>query len=172
MKLSNNILFPSIFIFFAFCSFAVPANDFKLKIGDVAPAYLGKNSQGDEVNLESLRGKITVISFWASWCPPCLKELPVLEKIQNQVGKDKLEVVAINYREPRKHFKKIKRKLSHLQLTLTHDRKGRISKQYGIKSLPHVLVIDKEGKVIYQNLGYNDEGIIALADKLNELLAS
>ena len=171
MILKVKVLITILIASFLLISDPVYASDFKLKMGDLAPAYLGRDRDGEEVNLENMRGKVTVVSFWATWCPPCLKELPVLENIQGQVGKDKLEVVAVNFKEPRKHFNKIKKKLANLKLTLTHDRKGRISKKYGVTALPHVLIIDKQGKIIYQNLGYGEKGVMELVAKLNELLA-
>lgn len=73
-----------------------------LDLGDIPPNFLGRDSNGDDVILEDHKGKIVVISFWTSWCTPCLKELPILENIQNKVGTDKVKVIAINFKEDKK----------------------------------------------------------------------
>ena len=143
-----------------------------LKVGDTPPSFLGKNRLGQEIQLADMKGKVVVATFWASWCPPCLKEMNVLEKMQRQVGKDKLEIVAINFKEDKKRYNKIKKKLSHLKLTLTHDRRGSISRKYGVKSIPHMFIINKLGLIEHIHLGYNESSLTQLVDELNELLAS
>ena len=146
--------------------------NFKLSVGDVPPSYLGKNTEGQKVNLEDNKGKIVIISFWASWCPPCLRELPILENIQNNLGKDKIEVVAINYKESRKQYRNIKSKLSQLKLTLTHDKRGSLGKKYGVEGIPHLFIVGKNGELIYQSVGYGDSSIKKIVNVLNKELSS
>lgn len=142
----------------------------EIRVGDFPPSYLGKNRAGDDVQLSKMQGKVVVATFWATWCPPCLKEMDVLEGIQRQVGKGKLEIIAINFKEDRKVFRRIKKQLKNFEITLTHDRKGLISSKYGVKSLPHMVIMDKLGKVAKINIGYGDEATNELVDILNELL--
>jgi len=143
-----------------------------LELGDYPPNYLGKNSNGDEVNLEDHKGKIVVISFWASWCSPCLKELPILENIQNKIGTDKVKVIAINFKESRKKFKKIKKILSSLNLTLTHDKRGTIGKKFGVEAIPNLFIIGKDGQLVFHNVGYGDSSIDKIVKVLNQQLSS
>lgn len=70
----------------------------KVGEGDMPPDVLGKDETGQPISLESLRGKVVILTFWATWCPYCLKELPILENIQNLAGKDRIEVIAINWK--------------------------------------------------------------------------
>jgi thiol-disulfide isomerase/thioredoxin len=144
----------------------------KLEIGDVPPSYLGKDGDGNKLYLEDHKGKIVVISFWASWCTPCLKELPILESIQNKVGTDKIKVIAINFKEGRKKYRFIKKKLSSLNLTLTHDKRGSIGKKFGVESIPNLFIIGKNGKLIFHNVGYGDESLDKIIDVLNLQLSS
>jgi thiol-disulfide isomerase/thioredoxin len=143
-----------------------------LELGDSPPNYLGKDSDGEDVTLENHKGKIVVISFWASWCSPCLKELPILENIQNKVGTDKIKVIAINFKEDRKKFRKIKKLLSSLNLTLTHDKRGTIGKKYGVEAIPNLFIIGKNGQLVFHNVGYGDSSIDKIVKVINQQLSS
>ncbi len=128
--------------------------DSKLKVGDVAPNYLGTDREGNKVNVDELKGKIVVVSFWVSWCKPCKNGLSILQNLQKQVGSDFLKVVAINYKESNRSYNKLKKQLSELNLTLTHDKRGIISKNYGVKKAPHLFIIDKNGKIAFMDSQY------------------
>jgi thiol-disulfide isomerase/thioredoxin len=143
-----------------------------LEIGEVPPNFLGRDSDGNDVTLDDNKGKIVVISFWASWCSPCLKELPVLENIQNKIGTDKIKVVAINFKENRKQYKKIVKMLSSLKLTLTHDKRGSIGRKFGVEAIPNLFIIDKNGELAFHNVGYGDSSIDEIVEVLNKLLSS
>jgi len=142
-----------------------------LELGDVPPNYLGRDSDGNDVTLEDNKGKIVIISFWASWCSPCLKELPVLENIQNKIGTDKIKVVAINFKEGRKQFRHIKKQLSSLNLTLTHDKRGSIGNKFGVEAIPNLFIIGKNGKLVFHNVGYGDSSIDKIVKVLNKQLS-
>lgn len=142
----------------------------KVVVGDVPPSFLGKEPTGESVELSEMKGKVVVATFWASWCAPCLKEMDVLEGIQTQVGKDKLEVVAINFKEGKRTYNKIRKKLKNLSITMTHDRRGKISKTYDVNSVPHMFIINKSGFVAHIHRGYGEGMIPILVDELNKLL--
>lgn len=165
MKLITQIIF-----LFIFAATAQGASKLKLKIGDIPPSYIGKDTHGNKINLEDHRGKIVVISFWATWCAPCLKELPVLNAIQQAVSKDHLRVFAINYRESKRVFNKIKKELVDFHLTITRDRKGSIGRKFGVKGIPHLLIIGGDGKITYQNVGYGEGTTDKMVKIINEQL--
>ena len=144
----------------------------EIKLGDTPPSYLGIDRSGEEIQLSDMKGKVVVATFWATWCPPCMKEMQILEGIQRQVGKDKLEIVAINFKQSKKTYRKIKKLLKDLQITLTHDKKGRISKKYNVKSLPHMFIINKHGEIAHIHIGYSEAMLPQLIDELNELIAA
>ena len=150
-----------------FLSFSLKA---EIKVGEFPPSYLGMNRSGDEVQLSNMKGKVVVATFWASWCPPCMKEMPILEGIQRQVGKDKLEIVAINFKQNKKIYRKIIKILKDIEITLTHDRKGKISKKYNVKSIPHMFIINKQGEIAHIHKGYNESMLPQLVGELNKLV--
>lgn len=137
-------------------------------VGSLPPQLLGKDRAGNAVDLAALRGKVVIVTFWASWCPPCRAELPVLGHFQRVVGRDALEVVAINYKEPRQAFQNIVRKNRDIDLTWVHDARGSLSDQYGVRSLPHMFMLDREGRVAYVHNGYSEA---ALPGIINEVLS-
>jgi thiol-disulfide isomerase/thioredoxin len=140
--------------------------------GDPPPVDdLGVDPRKDErIVLSDLRGRVVAISFWASWCGPCLKELPVLESIQKQIPHDELRIVAINYGEDKKTFRRHLRQLEDAQLAVLHDPRNRIGKAFGVKGLPTLVLIDHRGEVHTTKTGYSDEGLQALIDEINGLL--
>ncbi|MBN8481465.1 MAG: TlpA family protein disulfide reductase [Xanthomonadales bacterium] len=138
--------------------------------GDVPNDELGVDAQGNAVTSSLYRGKVLVVSFWASWCGYCLKELPVLENLQRAAGKQNLQVVAINYKESRSQFRAIVRRLKMAEMTLTHDPSGRLAKPYNIKGLPFLILIDRSGRIAYLHRGYAESMLDDIVDQINGLL--
>lgn len=142
-----------------------------LKQGDVAHDDLGKDREGHPVTVSMHRGKVVVVSFWASWCGPCLKELPIIENLQRAAGKEHLAVVAVNFMEDRNTYRAMNRRLKVAEMTLTHDISGRLSAPYEVKALPFMLIIGKDGRIAEIHRGYSEEMLEILVEQINELLA-
>lgn len=137
-----------------------------LKVGDLPPQKLTW-----QLKLSDYRGKIVIISFWASWCPPCRKELPILAAIQKQATRDKLVVFAVDSREDEDTFWQIRRALSGLDLTLLSDSAGRIGRQYDVDVIPHMVIIGRDGRIAAIHIGYGDSEIPMLVNEINSLWA-
>ncbi len=153
------------------CIFPVSAkkNIVNLSEGDTPPHYLGKTASGEKINLEDLKGKVVIISFWASWCKPCLQELPVLDSIQKKLG-DKIKIIAINYKQDRKLYRKIRHKLRDISLTMLSDPMGSLGKKFGVKAIPNMFLISKDGTIAYHGVGYGEESLGKIIKKLNKEL--
>ena len=141
----------------------------ELQVGDIPPARLGTDRNGDHVDLAKMSGKVVVVSFWATWCPPCLKELPVLEAIHNSVGEERLEVIGINT-EDQRTFRGASRRLQDYRMTLVHDRRGLLERQYGVEALPHMVIVGSDGRIAAIRRGYNEKMVYDIVDQLNDLL--
>jgi thiol-disulfide isomerase/thioredoxin len=132
---------------------------------------LGVESRTSEtLKLSELKGKVVAISFWASWCGPCLKELPVLENIQKQIPKSELRIISINFGEERKLFRRHLRQLAQAEIALVHDARKRVGKAFGVESLPFLVLIDHRGDVREIKRGYSEESLPALINLMNGLL--
>ncbi len=143
----------------------------KVVPGDNPPLSLGQTRDGQSIETSQYVGKVLVVTFWASWCGPCKKELPILEAIQNVAGTDKIQVVAVNIEE-REQFIKIARALSSLKLTLTHDTRKRSADAYGVNGIPHLVLIGRDGKVINVRRGYSEEAMDSIIAEINTALAA
>ncbi|MCF7750744.1 TlpA family protein disulfide reductase [Bacillus subtilis subsp. subtilis] len=140
------------------------------KAGDLPPQILGKDRKGDVVDLASQRGKVVIVTFWASWCGPCRKELPILGQLQKVIGHDALQVYAVNLKEPRADFAAIARSRNAPPLDYIHDAKGVVSDQYGIQAIPHMFIIGHDGHVARVHRGYSEQSLPKIVDDILALL--
>ncbi|GGW51639.1 TlpA family protein disulfide reductase [Alishewanella tabrizica] len=140
--------------------------------GDVPPPFLGYDITGEKVTLDAYKGKVVVVSFWASWCAPCLQELPVLNAVQNEAGSELMHVIAVNYKEDKRRYRKVQKVISESlpALIFTHDEKGLIGGKYGVEGLPNLFVIGKHGKVVYHSVGFGEASLDSLVTVLNNAL--
>ena len=113
---------------------------------------------GEIINLEDYRGKVVLVDFWASWCPPCLQSLPAYERIRQDLGPEVFEVIAINVDEDTEDGLQFleERPVSYPVLA---DPKGEIGKPYNVRTLPRAFLIDQAGTTvkIYKRFREGDE---------------
>ncbi len=115
-----------------------------------APDFKAIDINGKVYKLSDFRGKYVYIDVWATWCGPCLREAPFLEKIEEEFAKNNITFLSIsidNTQEPWKEF--LKKGNSHgLQLYAEGAWKSTLAKEYLIHSIPRFMLFDKEGKII------------------------
>jgi thiol-disulfide isomerase/thioredoxin len=146
-----------------------------MKPGDTPPDALGTTQAGQAVSVSSLHGKVVVISFWATWCGYCMKEMPVLANLQ-QLATERglpLQVVSIDSEEPRDVFVRSSRTLrrSLPGLLITWDRDGALGKPYGAdKGIPVMVMLHRDGSVAHVHVGYGEDMLDSLVAEINALL--
>lgn len=138
-------------------------------VGDIPFDAVGETHSGEEIKISSYKDKVVIVSFWATWCGACMKELPVLSAIQKKAGTDELQVIAVNYRESRRQFGKIADALADNPMVITSDARGGIGKKFGVKGIPHMLIIDRQGKVADVHVGYGEDSLPNLVEEINEI---
>lgn len=114
-----------------------------------------KDLDGREVNLKSLRGKVVLLSFWATWCGPCRAEMPLIEKLHREFKDRGLVVLGINSESPeiaREFFRKNKYTFTSLV-----DDRGEVFRSYQASSIPMVVVIGRDGKILATRVGYSPQ---------------
>ncbi|WP_456443157.1 TlpA family protein disulfide reductase [Caldithrix abyssi] len=132
-----------------------------------APAFTLNDLNGKEVSLSDFKGKVVFVNFWATWCPPCRKEIPAFIELIDKYGDDGFVIlgVAVDPREFQ-NVDKVKpfAKEMGINYPVVYDTKG-VSQLYGgIRSIPTTFVINREGKVVGRIVGSRPkdvfEGII------------
>ena len=136
------------------------------KEGDKAPDFAGRAYDGQSISLSAYAGKVVVLSFWASWCGPCQKELPILEGIQQTAGKARVQVVAVNI-ESLDTFRRTARKMTALHMLIASDTAAQAQDAYGVSGIPHMVIIDKTGRILRIHRGYSEAGVDDVIKDLN-----
>jgi peroxiredoxin len=109
------------------------------------PDFEAFTASGRKITLKGQRGKLVLINFWATWCPPCRAEMKDFEKLQNEFSTMGLSVMAVNVREDEETIKAFKRRLQ-LNYPLLLDLDGRISKAFGVRGLPVTFIVGRRGE--------------------------
>jgi peroxiredoxin len=125
-----------------------------LDAGDRAPDFAAPTLDGaGRVELSDYRGKIVYLDFWASWCAPCLKAIPEIEKIRSELPADAFQVVAVNLDQKKKKALRFLDK-HPIGYPSASDPKGRLPDQFGVETMPTSYLIDAEGIIRYVHPGF------------------
>jgi peroxiredoxin len=125
-----------------------------LQIGDAAPEIFLPDTATNFVKLSSLRGKIVLLDFWASWCGPCRRENPQVVKIYERFKDKGLVILSVSLDESKQNWTNAikKDKLPWLHVSDLRGWKSIAASHYGVQSIPQTFVLDKEGNIIGKNL--------------------
>ena len=118
--------------------------------------------------LASYRGKVVLVNFWASWCPPCIYEMPELTRLQQQLADKPFEVIAINVGEKKYKVHKFTR-LINFELPVLLDTSNQAFKDWQVQTLPTSFLVDANGVVRHKirgNPGWEEQETIALIEQL------
>ena len=110
------------------------------------------DQKGNQHSLENYSGKVVLINFWASWCPPCIHEMPELQRLKQHFHEQPFEIITINVGEKKYKVRKFS-KLINLKLPVLLDTKSNTYDQWGVKTLPTSFLLDAEGNIVYQVRG-------------------
>ncbi len=143
--------------------------DAKLEVGVAPPDLLGKTPKRDEIRVSQFRGSVVVVTFWASWCGPCRRELPALDALQRAAG-SRAHIVAVNVKDSAEDYRLIRKQLKNTQLTFTHDTDGKIANSYAVNSYPNLYVIDQAGVIASVHVGFGEDSLVEIIDDINALL--
>jgi thiol-disulfide isomerase/thioredoxin len=123
--------------------------------GRAAPPLQALDMQGKTWTLAALRGRVVVLNFWATWCPPCRAEMPSLQQLAEIYGPGQLQVLAVNVGEgPRRIAQYLQS--SGLDLTVLLDPQSQTARAWGATALPTTYLIDAEGRPRQRVLGEVD----------------
>jgi len=169
MKIKQLLILIPLIIF----TFGLSAQDETtlVKVGEIAPDFVIKMVDGSVKKLSDLKGKVVWVNFFATWCPPCRKELPHLEKEVYKAFKNRndFEVLVIGREHDWATVNKFKKDNNYV-LPFYPDAKREIFSKYAKQNIPRNFVIDKKGNVAVASTGFNHEEFNKIINKVEELL--
>ena len=116
---------------------------------DIRPASLSLDDiDGNRVIRENFAGKVTLVNFWATWCPPCVEEIPSLNRLQQTMAGRPFELISINYAEERERVAAFLERVE-VEFPVLLDLDGRHAKAWNVTSYPSTFVIDRQGRIRY-----------------------
>lgn len=139
---------------------AVPASDFELQDMD-----------DEKVKLSDYRGKVVLLNFWATWCPPCIREMPSMERLHQQVDADGFKVIAVNQMEDVDQVFAFTGQLEvDPTFAILFDSTSEVSRDYAVRGLPTTYLIDKEGNIRYRAVGGREFDHAAVVKTIKQLI--
>jgi peroxiredoxin len=126
---------------------------YALRKGVAAPAFRLPSLAGGEVDLASLRGKVVVLNFWATWCPPCVQEMPSLERLHRALGPEGLAVLTVSADEDEAELTRFVSEHA-LTLPVLRDPGGRVAASlYHTTGYPETFTLDRNGAILDHVVG-------------------
>lgn len=122
-------------------------------VGDLAPNFVLKDLEGNEIELKELRGKGVFLNFWATTCPPCLDEMPHMENGYQKNQAAGIEILAVNFGDQRIRIEQFITKIGGLSFPILLDPGSQVNQLYGVRALPTTFLIDENGIVVERSIG-------------------
>lgn len=141
------------------------------RIGQQAPNFTVRTIEGGEFELHDLRGRVVLLNFFATWCSPCLQELPHLElEVWQKYKNDSFMLIAMG----REHNKRDLVKFTDVvtfTFPMAPDPKREIYNKFATTYIPRNVLIDKSGAIIYQSVGYSEEEFAKMIVQIEKALS-
>ncbi|CAN5823214.1 hypothetical protein BH23GEM9_BH23GEM9_24550 [soil metagenome] len=150
-----------------------------LDVGSRAPGYAVLTLQGDTVELSSYRGDVVLLNIWATWCLPCVREMPALQRLHEELEPHGLRIVAVSvdapagmlgsFGQPGGDIAEFRDRFG-ITFTVLHDPSGRIQSRYQVNGLPTTFIIDRDGTIRRKLLGAAEWDAPQFADDIRRIL--
>lgn len=135
-----------------------------------APPFSLRTIDGHAVDSGSLRGKVVLVNFWATWCGPCKDEMPALKRLRRTMGDRRFEVLAVTADQQHEAIRNFARTLD-LEFPILLDETKDVSAAFGVRGLPTTVVIDRNGRWVARAVGpreWDSPATVALFEHLTE----
>ena len=137
--------------------------------GNKAADFSLKDLSGKTVKLSDYKGKVVLLNFWASWCPPCREEMPSIQKLYARMKGKKFSILAVSVDRGGENSVRRFIKEAGYEFKILLDPEGEAASRYSVGGIPATFIIDKKGEIVDKIIGayqWDDEGVIK---KINDL---
>jgi peroxiredoxin len=134
-----------------------------------APDFTLEDMQGVTHSLADYQGKVMIVNFWATWCPPCVKEMPSLQRAWEQLRGEDIGVLAINMGEQKQAIEGFIQK-HPVELPILLDKDFDMADAWAVSGLPTTYVVDPEGQIVFQVIGEREWDDPDLLEEIRGLL--
>lgn len=124
--------------------------------------------RGQTVSLSQLRGRVVVIDFWASWCPPCRAAIPAIQRISEEYREHNVAVLGINVNDRTDPYEFMASVGASYTVLVDN---GSVARAYRVKGIPTLIVVDKAGKIRYRESGFGGRTETEMREAINAALA-
>ncbi|NQV84209.1 MAG: TlpA family protein disulfide reductase [Rhodospirillales bacterium] len=133
-----------------------------------APDFALENLDGDIVKISDFRGKVVIVNFWATWCPPCRFEIPSMQRAWNIVSKEGIVMLAIHVGGNPDRVMQFAADFD-VDFPVLMDQKSDVIKQWPVRGLPTTVIVDPKGSMVLQAIGSREWDDKALLDQIRAL---
>ena len=139
------------------------------RVGSRAPEIGREDLNGRVVSLRSLRGKVVIVDFWASWCAPCREEMPVLNRLQERYREQGLVVIGVNVDNNVRNARTFLRR-TPVQFRIVHDPGKEVADRYNPPRMPSSYLVDRRGVIRHVHEGFRSGDAAVIERRVRELL--
>lgn len=160
------------FVLFFVLFFSRPPGQYRaVGLGEEVPAFTLRKDDGQPVSLADFRGKIVVLNFWASWCGPCVDELPSLKQFAQKYSGDDLVVLGVSLDEDPDAYDEFIKKYA-INFPNMRNPSHSVSDRYGTFKLPETYIISRDGHLLNKIIGPTDWSSPQMLDYVDSLLSA
>lgn len=155
-----------------FISMLLPALACAGMVNKKAPDFTLNSLDGKAVSLGEFKGRVVFIDFWASWCPPCKKEMPEINRLAERFNDEDMAVLAVSVDKKKEHAEKFMSTITGLskRITVLHDPESSIVSAYMAQAMPTSYIIDRAGVIRFVHFGYRENDPAEWVKEIESLL--
>lgn len=147
---------------------AVAGAELKPYRGAPLPPFALEDTDGKTHRLSDYRGKVILVNFWATWCPPCVKEMPAMQRLRTKLGEKAFRILALNVADDEESVRDFVHK-AKLNFSILMDREGAVGRDWRVYALPASFVLNAKGDIthrLYGALEWDSPEVVALIESL------
>jgi cytochrome c biogenesis protein CcmG, thiol:disulfide interchange protein DsbE len=139
-----------------------------LPVGDSRPAPRFRlPTASDSVSLDSLRGHVVLVDFWASWCEPCRRSFPWMSALHQRLSGKGLRIVAINLDKKREAADEFLERFP-VRFTVAYDPSGNVAEAFRVAAMPSSYILDRSGNIVFSHLGFDARDTLSIEARIEK----